>query len=588
MQHVTTGSCCVPPSLQDHYSPTAYPHSPAAGSGPALTPTKKGSPVRAARRAAGGEPVHCANCGCDSTCLWRRDKEDPSRTLCNACGIYKTNNGIDRPTNGLFPFWKNGKERVVRRSVSGAPARLQHEPVMCLCTQNESDSKYAAPVASLHGCGFANCGACGEKQRRKRVVLVTHSARLHLAVITRLRHSHSSTKLLGQKSGQTPCTHVLPPAPAASLAATAAAQQTARPVVKPYKHQVLSAAEYKAQRQQDLLKATAPAASSSSAGSAAGDSSQAGQQQAALGLGLDLQAGGYVHPGALGMPAAPGLSLPLPLPLEAATDPAAAFQQYLPPADVLHIADTAAAAAAAVAPQELLLPALRVGSTVAHSLTAASSSMEALLAALAAAQARGSISDQLNMADDAPEQHTAALAAPAPAVAAPGSSGSGQPELVGWVGELSRESVLGGALRLALAHAVRMQEPVMLPSGHKVFPDGRVVLCVVNDELGLAAPRGSSGDAEVAAAQVAAAILSAGIAGSSSAAAAAGDWGAADARVMVSSRADAEYAGSIKDGSEPAAAAVLAAASAEPALSAAVVAGPGAEQLVMEDIVEQQ
>ncbi|KAF6253807.1 hypothetical protein COO60DRAFT_386377 [Scenedesmus sp. NREL 46B-D3] len=33
-----------------------------------------------------------------------RDKEDPSRTLCNACGIYKTNNGIDRPTNGMFPF----------------------------------------------------------------------------------------------------------------------------------------------------------------------------------------------------------------------------------------------------------------------------------------------------------------------------------------------------------------------------------------------------------------------------------------------------------------------------------------------------
>ena len=73
---------------------------------------------RSIRRTANGEPQRCANCGSEHTCLWRRDKEDPTRTLCNACGIYKTNNGIDRPTNGLFPSWKNGKERVVRRNVS--------------------------------------------------------------------------------------------------------------------------------------------------------------------------------------------------------------------------------------------------------------------------------------------------------------------------------------------------------------------------------------------------------------------------------------------------------------------------------------
>lgn len=88
------------------------------------TPQKRerGSPVRSIRRTATGEPQRCANCGSEHTCLWRRDKGDPTRTLCNACGIYKTNNGIDRPTNGLFPSWKNGKERVVRRNVSHWPA----------------------------------------------------------------------------------------------------------------------------------------------------------------------------------------------------------------------------------------------------------------------------------------------------------------------------------------------------------------------------------------------------------------------------------------------------------------------------------
>jgi hypothetical protein len=87
--------------------------------------------VRAARRAPTGEPIRCANCNCDSTCLWRRDKEDPNRTLCNACGIYKTNNGFDRPTNGLFPFWKNGKERVVRRSVSDTAGQAERQlPMM--------------------------------------------------------------------------------------------------------------------------------------------------------------------------------------------------------------------------------------------------------------------------------------------------------------------------------------------------------------------------------------------------------------------------------------------------------------------------
>jgi hypothetical protein len=361
-----------------------------------------------------------------------------------------------------------------------------------------------------------------------------------------------------------------------------------RPIFKPYKHQVLSAAEYKAQRQQDLLKATAAAASSSSSHGSDEFDTQAGQQQQQqhqLQMGLGLQTVGEVHPGALGSPAAPGLSLPLSLPLEsAAADAAAAFQQYLPPADVLHIADAAAAAAAAT-PQELLLPpaaslpVLRDSSSMPHSLTATSSSTAALLAALAAAQVRGSISDQLNMADDA-QEHTAALlaATAAAAAAAPGS----QPEVVGWVSEMSRDSVLGQALQLALSHAVRMQEPVMLPSGHKVFPDGRVVLCVVNNELGLMLPAGSQDlqQLEPTRAQVVA-PFSAGGAGSSSSMTA--GWGAADAHARVSGRAGPGLAGSGKDCCDNMAPAMLAAASA-----AAAVNATGAEQLAMDRMVEQQ
>jgi hypothetical protein len=38
----------------------------------------------------------CANCGTTSTPLWRKDRTNADAILCNACGIYKKNHGVDR------------------------------------------------------------------------------------------------------------------------------------------------------------------------------------------------------------------------------------------------------------------------------------------------------------------------------------------------------------------------------------------------------------------------------------------------------------------------------------------------------------
>ncbi|KAJ3118056.1 putative electron transfer flavoprotein subunit [Physocladia obscura] len=51
--------------------------------------------------------VHCINCHTTKTSAWRKDEF--GRPICNACGLYKKQRGIDRPA--AFPF----RKAVVRR-----------------------------------------------------------------------------------------------------------------------------------------------------------------------------------------------------------------------------------------------------------------------------------------------------------------------------------------------------------------------------------------------------------------------------------------------------------------------------------------
>lgn len=90
-----------------------------SGLGVNKSPLKRTSGPKSKKRSTNYVPGQtCANCGTDSTSLWRRDKAS-DKPLCNACGIYLQNNGRARPTNGLFTsVGKTGKTRIVHRTVS--------------------------------------------------------------------------------------------------------------------------------------------------------------------------------------------------------------------------------------------------------------------------------------------------------------------------------------------------------------------------------------------------------------------------------------------------------------------------------------
>lgn len=87
----------TPPSLT--HSPSSPPsHFELTPSPPSQTfelPKCKASRRRGSTSSNGSLSKSCSHCGVTSTPLWRRDSA--GRHLCNACGLYKSQHGVDRP-----------------------------------------------------------------------------------------------------------------------------------------------------------------------------------------------------------------------------------------------------------------------------------------------------------------------------------------------------------------------------------------------------------------------------------------------------------------------------------------------------------
>ncbi|KAJ3118055.1 putative electron transfer flavoprotein subunit [Physocladia obscura] len=76
--------------------------------------------------------IQCINCGTFETSVWR--KNSVGQSICNACGLYKKQRGIDRPA--AFPF----RKAVVRRRKRGKKAVFDADGVVEAVASNLDES----------------------------------------------------------------------------------------------------------------------------------------------------------------------------------------------------------------------------------------------------------------------------------------------------------------------------------------------------------------------------------------------------------------------------------------------------------------